>query len=56
VKVPLVRFTVRRMMVAVVGVAVVLGGGIEAIRISRLRAAYLAEAFWSDENDSHLAK
>lgn len=44
------------MMLAVAVAAVVLGAGMEATRLGRLRAGYLREAFMSDESNSYLGK
>jgi hypothetical protein len=43
-KLPRVRFTVRRMMVGVAVAAVLIGGGIEVARLNRLRASHLYDA------------
>jgi hypothetical protein len=43
-KLPRVRFTVRRMMIAVAIVAFLIGGGIEAARFKRLREFHLYDA------------
>ena len=43
-RMPRVRFTVRRMMIAVAIVAFLVGGGIEAARFKRLRASHLDDA------------
>lgn len=43
-RLPRLRFTVRRLMVAVAIAAFLIGGGIEAARCKRLREAHLADA------------
>ena len=43
-RLPVVRFTMRRMMIAVAIAAFLIGGGIEAARFKRLRASHLYDA------------
>jgi len=57
-RIPIVRFTVRRMMVGVFLVGVVVGGTIELDRASIRRAAYLDMAYradWTGERSRSLA-
>ena len=51
-RLPSVRFTVRRLMITVATAAFLIGGGIEAARLNRLRAARLDDAAYHARRES----
>ena len=50
------RFTMRRMMVAVAIVALTIGGGIEAVRLRRLRSSHLDDAAYHSRREAEEAR